>query len=426
MLEKIKEHQVLPEAIIFGFAFLARFIRLGYPHNFIFDEVYHAFTAQEMLKGNPAAWEWWNTPPPGVAYEWTHPPLAKEFMEIGMLIFGNNAFGWRFFSAIFGFGIIVLIYFIARKLFNNRLIGLLAAFTASLDGLLLTMSRIAMNDSYFVFFSLLALVCLLYNKKLFMSVALGLALASKWTGFFGIAIAGILLLTMLLIQLKNNVITKKRFAVELILSPLYLIIIPLAIYIGSYTPFFLGHHSPPDEHKTNWQTFIGLQQQMWWYHTGLKATHDYQSKPWQWVFDLRPVWFYVDYKETTIANIYNLGNPLYMWFGAVSILFVVWDFILKRSMSLATIIVGYFGFFLPWVDSPRIMFFYHYTPAVPFLALAIGYVLHEFLQDKFGRNFVAVFCILLFGLFLYFYPLWTAIHVPKEFYNTYFWFKSWK
>ena len=109
-----------PEILVFLFALLTRFIRLGEPPTHFFDEVYHAFTAQEMFRGNSAVWEWWNTPPTGFAFEWTHPPLAKEFMVLGIYIFGDNAFAWRFFSAFFGAGIIILIYFITLTLFSQQ------------------------------------------------------------------------------------------------------------------------------------------------------------------------------------------------------------------------------------------------------------------------------------------------------------------
>src|SRR5581483_10533631 len=145
MLKKLLN--LLPETLVFLFALLTRLLNLGYPKNQMFDEVYHAFTAQQMFKGNPAAWEWWNPSPPGFAYEWTHPPLAKEFMVLGMYIFGDNSFGWRFFSALLGFGSIVLIYLISLHLSRKREVAIIAAFVASMDGLLLVMSRIAMNDS---------------------------------------------------------------------------------------------------------------------------------------------------------------------------------------------------------------------------------------------------------------------------------------
>ncbi len=440
---KIKSEKVfnkilffLPEIIIFIFAFLTRFIRLGIPNNHIFDEVYHAFTAQQMFRGNPAAWEWWNTPPKGFAYEWTHPPLAKEFMVVAVSIFGDNPFAWRFFSAFFGFGVIVLIYLISYKLFKNRLIALFAAFAASMDGLLLTMSRIAMNDMYFLFFILLAFLLFLHNRKLLMGLALGLSIASKWTGLFGIGIIGIIYIIQLVLKLRKKDISKRKALKNLIAAPLFFLIIPLFVYLAVYLPFFTGKHTPPGNKSSvfNVETFIGLQQQMYWYHTRLKATHPYQSTPSQWAFDLRPVWIYVDYKDNTIANIYNSGNPLFMWFGLVSIILLLFEFIRKRTLTIAMVLIGYLGFFLPWVGSPRIMFYYHYMPAVPFLAIATGYVLNKLLSQRIGKVLVITFLFLLFALFVYFLPLWTAIHMPRcvipqncvSWYDSYFWFSSWK
>ena len=426
----------LPEIIIFASAFLTRFIRLNIPSNHIFDEVYHAFTAQEMFKGNPAAWEWWNTPPKGFAYEWTHPPLAKEFMVLAISIFGDNSFAWRFFSALFGFGVIVLIYLITKKLFNSRIMAIFAAAVASLDGLLLVMSRIAMNDMYFLFFILLAFLLFLYNRKFLMAIALGLSLGSKWTALFGIGVIGVIYLGQISQSLKNKQIESKKALKNLISAPLFFLIIPLLIYLAVYLPFFTGHHTPPGNKPSafNVETFIGLQQQMYWYHTNLRATHPYQSKPVQWVFDLRPVWIYVDYKDNTIANIYNLGNPLFMWFGITSVIFLFFEYLRKRTLSIAAVLIGYLGFFLPWVDSPRIMFYYHYLPAVPFLAIATGYVLSKLFSETMGKIFVGMFLLSLVILFIYFFPLWTAIHIPRcispegctSWYDSYFWFSSWK
>ena len=426
----------LPEILIFAFAFFTRFLRLNVPGSYIFDEVYHAFTAEQMLKGNPAAWEWWNTPPRGFAYEWTHPPLAKEFMVVAMSIFGDNPFAWRFFSALFGFGVIVLIYLISYKLFKNRLVALFAAFAASMDGLLLVMSRIAMNDMYFLFFILLAFLLFFHNRKFLMGLALGLSIASKWTGLFGLGIIGMLYVIQLFLQFINRDINKKIAIKSILGIPLFFIVLPVLVYLAVYLPFFTGEHTPPGENPSqyNINTFIGLQEQMYWYHTRLKATHPYQSVPAQWVFDLRPVWIYVDYKDNMIANVYNLGNPLFMWFGLTSIIFMLIRYIRKRTFAVAAVLISYFGFFLPWIGSPRIMFYYHYMPAVPFLAISIGYVLDKLLVEKAGKLFVAVFLFLLVALFIYFLPLWTAIYIPKcvipqgctSWYDSYFWLSSWK
>lgn len=515
-------HKFLPEYIVFFFAFFTRFFRLSTPVNYMFDEVYYAFTAREMLHGNKAAWEWWNTPPEGVAYEWTHPYFAKELIALGMKIFGENSFGWRFFPALFGTGTIVLIYFVTKKLFNNRLVALLAAAIASLDGLLLVMSRIAMTDTCFIFLSLLALLCFLYKRYIFMSIFMGLAFASKWTGMYGIGVFGLLYTAQLFMSVRKShpktfksvrlymlfalpyttvlflYFTKLQTHIEklasaslknfleipfqayqasyakypvisflllvtIIFGPTiagtiilfrkkfigvvaYFVVIPIIVYLLSYIPFFLsGPHVNPSSVKpatrntlfekltipksagaTSWETLIGLQEQMWWYHTGLNATHAYQSRPWQWVLDARPVWFYVDYKDTSIANVYNLGNPIVLWFGVVSILFLIWEFIRTRSFAAAVVVACYLAYFLPWQLSPRIMFFYHYTPAIPFLAIASAYMLYKLLPDRTGKAFVGGYFVLAIAAFLWLFPLWTAIHVPKSFADTYFLMKSWK
>ena len=98
MLKKLKNlyksHKFLIAILIFS-AFV-HFFRFDYPNAYVFDEVYHGFTAKEYAKGEIKAWEWWNTPPPGVAYEWTHPPLAKEIMAVSLKIFNTeDPWGWR-------------------------------------------------------------------------------------------------------------------------------------------------------------------------------------------------------------------------------------------------------------------------------------------------------------------------------------------
>lgn len=423
MLKKIKNSlftnilkNYLPEILIFTFAFISRFFRLDYPKTYIFDEVYHAFTAEQILKWSPAAWEWWNPPPTGFAYEWTHPPLAKEFMVISMMIFGDNSFAWRFFSALFGFCSIVIIYLIARKLFN-RTVAIFSGAVASLSGLLLVMSRIAMNDSYFLFFSLLAIYLFLNKRNFLAGISLGFSIASKWTGFFAM---GIIFVLWIIQNYKNINIG------SMLKNVLILIFIPFILYLASYIPFFLQKHTPPGTNFSNLQTFTELQQQMWWYHTTLKATHAYQSTPVQWVFDLRPVWLYVNYQGNQIANIYTLDNPFVSWFGILSILWLIYELFKKFSFPKFFVAFSYLSFFIFWVHSPRVMFNYHYLASTAILSIALGVILNELLKLKQGKSLFIVCLFLLVSSFIYFYPLWTGVHVPVDFSNHYFWLKSWK
>jgi dolichyl-phosphate-mannose--protein O-mannosyl transferase len=97
----------------------------------------------------------------------------------------------------------------------------------------------------------------------------------------------------------------------------------------------------------------------------------------------------------------------------------VYSFI-NKNKNLAIIVLSYFIFFVPWALSPRIMFFYHYLPSLPFLAIATGYVLRK--QPK------LLIGILTIGLlvFIYFYPHWAGLKIPLWLDKSYYWFPSWR
>lgn len=410
-VKKVKNAGLLL-ALILIFAFLTRIINLGHPQDYVFDEVYHAFTAQEMLKGNSAVWEWWNTSPKGFAYEWTHPPLAKFFMAGGIVLsrnlgIGNDFAGWRFPAAVFGVGVIFLTYQLAKKLFMSEKIALLAAFLASCDGLVFVLSRIGMSDIYFTFFGLLAILLAMNKKWMLVGLSWGMALAIKWTGLY-------LALPLLIIFVCFN--WKKRFA---FLKLLLIFCLVIGVYLLSYLPFFTTGHSL--------KQFSQLHQQMWGYHTRLKATHNYQSPAYTWPLNMRPVWFWVEYKGSLVSNIYALGNPIIFWSGLVFLPLFFYYAFLERRFYLFLVLICYFVFWVPWVFSPRVMFMYHYLPAIPFLAMILAWGLGELGKlGKLGKFLFWGFLILVFLSFFFFYPLWAGIPINKDWVKMFFWLPSWK
>jgi len=389
------------KTILFGiliFSLGTRLYGLNYPEKEYFDEVYHAFTAREMLHGNKAAWEWWNTPPEGFAYEWTHPPLAKLFMWGSMSVFGETAFFWRFPGAILGVGVVFLTYLIAKQIFKDELLAIFSATFISLDGLVLTMSRIGMNDTYLLFFSLLTIYLFLRNKDFFSSISFGLALSSKWSALWVIPILFVIWLSR-----------KNKFNLKLG----WFLVMPPLVYLANHIPMFLTGHSL--------DIFWGMQKQMWWYHTKLQATHPYTSSWWSWPLNLRPVYLYTsDEIGGMVSRIYNLGNPAVFWFGLISIVCSFVYSLLNKNRKLALVVFSYLVFFVPWAASPRIMFFYHYLPSMPFLAIATGYVLRK--EKKLIIPTLTLFLV----VFLYFYPHWAGMKIPLWLDKSYYWFPSWR
>lgn len=412
--------------------------RLDYPNAYVFDEVYHGFTAKEYLRGNPEAWEWWTTPPAGVAFEWTHPPLAKEVMTVSMYILSfftthnTDAFGWRLPGALLGILSVFLVYKLGQRLFNTST-GLVAAFLFSFDGLNFVQSRTGMNDVYLVTF-MLASVLLLLNRKFFLSALfVGLALSSKWSAFYLIGLNGLLL--------GHFFLTGKLKFKEALRAVIYIAILAPIIYLLSYTPFFLLDHNYGDQN--NWGLFIELQKQMWWYHSNLVATHDYSSPAWSWPVNLYPVWYYVEYHSNgLVSNIFASGNPALSWMGIGGILITIYDLALSYKKTkkeihsestthhvgfslndrdrFVVILLGFFVFWLPWIFSPRIMFLYHYSPSIPFLCLSLAYQVELMVSNKKSRLIGLSILGLVFIGFLLVYPMLTGIPMSRELFTKFF------
>ncbi|MEN8253303.1 MAG: phospholipid carrier-dependent glycosyltransferase [Patescibacteria group bacterium] len=467
--------------LILAFAFFSRIWRLHIPSNYIFDEVYHASTAKLIANNDERAFEWDSkAPEENTAIDWLHPPLAKYTQAFFIKTFGETSFAWRLSSTLFAVGLIYLIYLLAEELFADFKISLLAAFLASLDGLLLVQSRIAMNDVHVSFFIILTLLLYLRNRRIknpesriknlfWVGLTAGLAMASKWSGVFAL---GIIWLFSAIGQpafgwgnynlLKNNF--KNFIKIFLVLA-----ILPIAIYILSYSQMFLqgkslfcfeqkaiknicyyGQIKFRDKIIWNgyWSHFAELHRQIFHYQTHLDATHSYQSRPWQWFLNMKPVWVWVDYGDGARADIYAQGNTILFWSGAIAVaislalvilnlfqdLFKIKIKILDQGFGelsrvvrddtwgIFLILLSYFLVWLPWQLSPRIMFFYHYLPAVPLLCILLAYWL-----TKLNKYFIYFVLFLIILNFVLFYPHWTGISMPNEWKDSlYFFFESWK
>lgn len=430
-ITKLKPYRLLIIILIIS-AFFHLF-RLEYPNAYVFDEVYHGFTAKEYLKGSREAWEWWTVPPAGVAFEWTHPPLAKEIMTGSMYILGfftthnTDAFGWRLPGALLGVLSTFLVYKLGERLFNKNT-GLIAAVLFSFDGLNFVQSRTGMNDIYLVTFMLASVLCLL-NKRFFISaIFLGLAFSSKWSAFYLLGLNGLLI--------GHFFLTRKISFKEAFRACLYFAVLAPVIYLISYIPFFFLDHSPAQ--------FIELQRQMWWYHSNLVATHDYSSPAWSWPLNLYPVWYFVDYHEDgLVSNIFASGNPVLFWMGIGGLLITIYDLLSsfrksggtahdirhadnKKILHLSNrdrflvVLLGYLVFWLPWTLSPRIMFLYHYSPSVPFLCLSLGYQIELMVRNRKSRTVGFVILGLIVIGFLLVYPMLTGIPMPRDMFSKFF------
>ena len=93
------------------------------------------------------------------------------------------------------------------------------------------------------------------------------------------------------------------------------------------------------------------------------------------------------------------------------------------------VLAGFLGGWLPWAQYlNRATFTFYSIVILPWIVLAICYVL-DWLRThaEIGtyRLTVGLGLILIILVSAFFYPIWTAIPVPYEFWLSRMWFRSW-
>ena len=86
-----------------------------------------------------------------------HPPLGKWIISLGMMaITPTNGWGWRITTAILGTAAVLVLMLIAKRMTRSTTFAVIAGLLMAIDGLAISMSRVALLDTPLTFFVLLA------------------------------------------------------------------------------------------------------------------------------------------------------------------------------------------------------------------------------------------------------------------------------
>ena len=407
--------QILPISIITIFSLIIRIWHLNLPKGYIFDEVYYAKDANSLIQHGVELNE------QGGADFIVHPPLGKWLIGIGIKIFGNNEFGWRIIPALVGTACVILIYLIAQRLFNSIFLSSTAAVLMALDGLALVMSRVALLDIFLIFFILLAFYFTLTNNLWLSGVAIGLAGASKWSGFFIIP---------LIIALTIN---WKNFQLSILLRRLVqFIFTPLGVYFITWSGWILnnngwGRQSGGNLFSSLWNYHI----EILGFHRDLAEKHSYNANPWSWLVLGRPTSFYYESPKDCGAascaqEILAIGTPVLWWAGVFAIAVTAGLFIVSKDRIAAFILAGIVSTYLPWFFiQGRTMFYFYAISILPFLILALIYTFNWALKYKDYRKYIGIFIIVVAINFIYFLPIFLGIQIPYADWLDRMWLPSW-
>ena len=357
-------------------AAILRFWNLGNPPQIVFDETYYVKDAYSLLRfgyeRSVVSVADGETPidaqmlagrtdifADGPSYV-VHPPLGKWMIALGEWMFGLTPFGWRFSVALFGTLSVLMLTFVARRLFRSTLLGTVAGLLLALDGLAIVMSRTALLDGLLAFWLVAAFACVLKDRdvgrlrlleryeaaraagtltpggphigvrwwRIAAGVCFGLAMGTKWSGLFVLAACGLLVLAWD-ISARKALGLRRPYSAGIVYDgiPAFasMVVTALGVYLVSWTGWFLAD----DSHDRQWAAELGnpvvlgfqlpdwlawlapdALRSLWHYHSaaygfhnGLNlqdSPHPYAATAWKWLYLGRPTQYeFSDYTSTS-------------------------------------------------------------------------------------------------------------------------------
>jgi dolichyl-phosphate-mannose-protein mannosyltransferase len=436
-------------AITLGAALL-RLASLGRPVELVFDEIFYARDACWYVVGTEQVC--------GITdlASRAHPPLGKWLIGAGIALFGYEPFGWRVAAAVVGTATIPAAYVLGWRLLRPITTAAAATIGATaaagllaIDFLALVHSRIGMLDAFIAFFVVGAVLAVILDRdrdrartdatwwrqltlgrpwRLLAGVCLGAATAVKWSGAY-IAPAVIGLVVAFEIAERRRAEPEAgwgawiggAFRREALPTIVLLGIVPLAVYVASYTGRMPGEVlAMPWVDGSVWRGIWEHQRAMLDFHTALSGDHPYQSPPWSWPLIKRPVAYWFTDEGGTYREILAMGNPVAWWPGIVALLGLVvtwwrsgWGVMRPEPVILSAAASTY----LPWLvlsgDRSQ-TFIWYLLPTIPFLCLALGFFAAAAWERTATRVAAAAYALLLVASFGFYLPLLVALPLSPD------------
>lgn len=297
--------------------------------------------------------------------------------------------------------------------------------------------------------------------RLAAGLCLGLASATKWNGLYFLAAFALM---SVLWDVAARRTAGARHPLRSVLRRDVLpafgatVVVALATYLASWSGWLAtkgGYYrewaSTPEGRTGSWTWLPDWLRSLWHYqsevysfHTGLTTPHTYQSNPWSWLVLGRPVsYFYEDPKagqdgctaaEGCAREVLALGTPLLWWAACFALLYVLYRWLFQRDWRAGALVCAVAAGYLPWfLYQERTIFLFYAVVFVPFLCLALAMLIGALLgppgcterRRTIGAVGAGVLVLLIVWNFIYFYPLYTGLPIPKSAWQNRMWFDTW-
>ena len=463
--------------VVTALAAVPRFWAVGSPKGKVFDEIYYATEAHELLQHGYEA-------NPGYLFI-VHPPLGKWFIAAGEYVFGYNEVGWRVPSALAGTLCVLILVRAVRRMTRSTLLGCVAGLLLAADGLSFVQSRVALLDIFLAVLVLAGFACLLVDRdqmrerlaaavesgaltdvrwpwfgprpwRLAGGVLLGLSCGVKWSGVYFLAGFAVLSLWWDL-RARRTTGVRRPWAATLGRglpgAAVAFGLAPVGAYLASWTGWFLGENSYGrhwgETHREYWwwlgsplRSLIHYHWEAYNFHVHLSSFHPYKSTPWSWLVDGRPLSYYYPSDPAPtgcgasrcVREILAIGTPALWWAFVPMLVWMLWWLVSRFDWRATAVLVAFVAGWAVWLTDPgRTMFLFYMTPLVPFLVMGVTFVLGDVLgraddsasRRSWGRVAVCGYVAVVLVNFVWLHPVLTGGLLSYDQWHARIWFNSW-
>lgn len=395
--------QLLAPIVLMACSALVIGLRLGQPEFPYFDEIFYVASIHDIRAGLGMG-------------EATHPPLVKELMLASVAMLGDEPIAWRLPSFVSGVALVGIVFGVMRRCGSSTLVAASTALLVAIDGLCITQARVGILNAPCVALGFGAVLAALHRKGWLAGLLLGCAVAGKFVGLAFIPVVALALMWGVRANTEHPRGVSYRAIAGLLLltSIVYLTsFIPLLRYMSSLWSGIVLYHAQMFEHHLRDASIV----------------HRYGSPWWGWPFLLRPIWYGFEEvgREGLIRGVLCIANPATAAFVVAGVALACLRWFRSKAISLGEgiALLGFVSNLLPWAFSPRLTMFHYYYPAYVFGIILFGLQLNH-LSSRARWIVILATLSASFWMFIYWYPLWTAMPIDRARYESMIWFSSWR
>ena len=416
--------------------FAVHLLQIAFPSDgsLVFDEAYYTKCSLATLQG--------------IACNGEHPPLPKLIGAVGIWLFGNNWFGWRFPVVLMGIGALFLFYLLAKRFMGDPW-ALGATILLSLDTLWFIHSGTLLLEMPMFLFVFLALELYFQKHYMLSAVSMGIAFTAREMAIFPFIALGIyhiyanrkMLKPALKIGLKYALVAVLIFGIIMQAYDMGYHAYSAAsvanyvnanVVMNNGTALTTIYSTTQSVSKVPMLTPIDNLQFWWAYHgpTGMNFPNETYAPwdyAWNWIMPCDPVnqtcqplnsptYYRVDV-NVGANGVTNHYTPIWyqaqanlaVWYGFIPALIGLSYALVKRKETENALFMlsGMVLTYAPWLVISlvvkRIGFNYYFLYVLPFVALGMVFTWKQL--GKYGKPVLLINILMALWFFLAYFPI---------------------